>query len=437
MPYREIPRTIHFFILVVFLGTVTIPAFGAKPECENGICEGNERKTCPVDCPVDPPTEPPGGVPSCGCVTGLPSQQARPGRTYVRDLVLVGNPTTKYEIRLPSNYDVNAPGGLPVLVFLHGWGGSFRSLPTQFAKHAKNNGYIVVTPSGYGDGGRNSWNGFRSARLPNCDRGGPDCAAGPPEGPSTCVDIDGSGHNYCYDSCGDCPKWDGSLGDNTWNTGEFNFNGDYTCYWTTCRDSVAQIAAILDDIEKDYCVDRSRIWVSGCSNGGMFVYELAKDPRTSNRFAVFLPQVGAPHPGFVQADTNWTSSKYFMGFWGLSDTTVPGIADPDLQDIFGSDVALDTNFNGWLYMTADSIVDQWVQLNGLSEDDSIDPYDASSYSSSLDCKAWAPGSSPEDVEIVRCFFSGGHSCPGFGNMPAMMRNFALGRPLAVEQEFCQ
>ena len=419
-------HTLNAFISVfsVFLLLCIVPgnALAAKPVCGNEICEGNESKSCPQDCGdiTDPPPSP-GGIESCGCDTGLDSSAARAGRAYVRDLTVGTNPTTKYEVRLPSNYKVNKKGGHPVLVYLHGWGGSHRSLPTQFARHAKSNGYIVVTPTGYGDGGRNSWNGIRSAKLPERPDGytEADRDAGPPSGPSTCVDIDDSRFDYCYESCGPCPKWDGTTASNTWNDElGTNLDGDYTCYWTTCLDSVAQIEALLDTIEQDYCIDRSMIWVTGCSNGGMFLYELAKDDRTSNRFAGYLPQVGSPHPGFQQYNQSLVSPpKYFMGFWGESDTVVPGKGN------FAEGVALDTNSNGWLYMTADSIVDQWVLLNDLSESDRVDPYDASAYSSSLDCKAWK-GPAAEDAEIIRCFFQGGHSCPGFGEMPRMMWDFA-------------
>jgi len=173
------------------------------------------------------------------------------------------------------------------------------------------------------------------------------------------------------------------------------------------------------------------IWVTGCSNGGMFVYELAKDARTSGRFAGYLPQVGAPHPGFAQAPpSSVTPPKYFMGFWGSSDTTVPG------EGNFTDEVALDTNFNGWLYMTADSIANQWADMNGI-ETASATPvdYDASAYSSALDCKAWRVGPEADGAEIVWCFFQGGHSCPGFGNMPQMMWDFAKShrKPVAAAE----
>ena len=417
------------FTAVLVLSAVPDSARGAKPECGNGVCEGNESRTCPGDC-GSPPT---GDLdPSGGCETGLSTSEAKAGRRYVRDLLVDEGLTTQYEVRLPANYDKNSAAPHPLLVYLHGWGGSFRSLPTQFAQHAKSNGYLTVTPSGYGDGGPNSWNGFRSAKLHDCPTGytAEDCDAGPPLGPSTCVDIDGSQFNYCYDSCGECPKWNDAI-PNTWN-GEIgtDLNGEYTCYWTTCRDSVAQIVALLNEVEADYCIDRSMIWVTGCSNGGMFVYELAKDARTSGRFAGYLPQVGAPHPGFAQAPpSSVTPPKYFMGFWGSSDTTVPG------EGNFTDEVALDTNFNGWLYMTADSIANQWADMNGI-ETASATPvdYDASAYSSALDCKAWRVGPEADGAEIVWCFFQGGHSCPGFGNMPQMMWDFAESHPKPVPAE---
>ena len=437
MSLRLISRIGAISVGVLFLGLVSGSAFGAKPECGNRICEGNEPKTCSEDCGAEPPTDPPAATASCGCGSGLPASRARAGRSYVRDLLVDPNLTSKYEIRLPSNYNVDSLSGFPVIVYLHGWGGSYRSMPTQFKRFAKDHGIIAVTPTGYGDGGNNSWNGFRSARLPDCtSRPGytdTDCEAGPGPsyGPSTCVDLDDSRFDYCYDSCGDCPKWDGNDGnDNTWNTAEDNFNGNYTCYWTTCLDSVAQIEALLDEIERDYCVDRSMIWVTGCSNGGMFVYELAKDVRTSGRFAGYLPQVGSPHPGFVQENLLLPSPPgKFMGFWGTGDTTVPGVAN------FAPGVALDTNFNGWLYMSADSITEQWAALNDLTDDHIVDPFDASEYSSSLDCKAWI-GPNEGDAEIIRCFFQGGHSCPGFGNMPQMMWDFARDRPKEVDTVVC-
>ena len=38
---------------------------------------------------------------------------------------------------------------------------------------------------------------------------------------------------------------------------------------------------MLEHFISDYCVDLDRIYAAGCSNGGMFVYELANDPRSA------------------------------------------------------------------------------------------------------------------------------------------------------------
>lgn len=420
-------------LLVLLVAAVSGTVFAAKPVCGNGICEGNEPRTCKMDCESPPP--PASGVESCGCEYGLPASEARAGHKYVRELIVApGLPPTQYQVRLPDNYDVNATGGIPVLLYLHGWGGSYRSLPASVARHARANGYILVTPTGYGDGGPNSWNGFRSARLPICNSeegySEADCDAGPLAsgmGVSTCVDINDDQFDNCYESCmdayGNCPKWNGDDGiDNTWGA---EFNGEYTCYWTTCLDSVAQIEAILNDIERDYCIDRSMVWVTGCSNGGMFVYELAKDARTSQRFAGYLPQVGSPHPGFEQysSQSSVPPPRFFMGFWGTTDTTVPGIANFPIDS---PEVALDTNFNGWLYMPARGITTQWAMMNGFL--DLPLQYDASEYSSELDCRAWIDDQGADRAEIIECSFSGGHSCPGFGSMPQMMWDFARRHP---------
>ena len=167
------------------------------------------------------------------------------------------------------------------------------------------------------------------------------------------------------------------------------------------------------------------------------VYELAKDTRTAERFAGYLPQVGAPHPGFTQfADGASTPAKNFMGFWGTKDTTVPGVANfpPSAPE-----VALDTAFSGWLYIPADDIAATWAEANGNL--DSSTPYDASAYSSNLQCVGWIGpdlDSNGEPAEVVRCFFEGGHSCPGFGLMPDMMWDFALSHPnTTVPPATCQ
>lgn len=95
-----------------------------------------------------------------------------------------------------------------------------------------------MSMTGIGAWGWESWNGFGSTQSPG------------PKG-KTC---NTHSEDYCYHDCGNC---------------------DDNCWWTTCKDSVAQTLDVLNHVLDNYCIDMSMIWGTGCSNGGMFLYELA------------------------------------------------------------------------------------------------------------------------------------------------------------------
>ena len=66
------------------------------------------------------------------------------------------------------------------------------------------------------------------------------------------------------------------------------------------------------------CVDLEQVWVAGCSNGAMMVYEALADPRTAGIFVGGVSIVGAPHPGFWRPPS---SEAHLLGIWGLDDTS--------------------------------------------------------------------------------------------------------------------
>ncbi|KAI0017021.1 carbohydrate esterase family 1 protein [Xylariomycetidae sp. FL0641] len=53
------------------------------------------------------------------------------------------------------------------------------------------------------------------------------------------------------------------------------------------------IADLVDEVEAGYCVDTSRVYATGISNGGGFVDTLACDGDVGGRFAAFAPASGA------------------------------------------------------------------------------------------------------------------------------------------------
>merc|ERR1712048_75662 len=126
----------------------------------------------------------------------------------------------------------------------------------------------------------------------NSNRGGPWYswnAAGTvfspgPEGP-TCTNA-GSNPSYCYNSCS-CRS--------------------LQCWWTTCHNEVSAkgtgysgingyIPSLYDTLESQLCVDTTREYVAGESNGGIMTYELAT--AMSSRFAAAVPQFGSFHKGY-------------------------------------------------------------------------------------------------------------------------------------------
>ena len=126
---------------------------------------------------------------------------------------------TPYRVSVPAGYQPHT--AWPLLLALHGWGMPYES-ESGWHQHGRAHGYVVVTPQGFSDGGLGpSWNGAGSVGSPGaggatCTR--PHAAAG-----------------FCYPSCGKC--------------------GD-GCWWTTCLDSVGQVAALLDEVMGDWCAHR-------------------------------------------------------------------------------------------------------------------------------------------------------------------------------------
>lgn len=60
--------------------------------------------------------------------------------------------------------------------------------------------------------------------------------------------------------------------------------------WTDAVDDVGFVDALLDRLERDYCIDPRRVYATGMSNGGFFSHRLACEK--SDRFAAVAPVAG-------------------------------------------------------------------------------------------------------------------------------------------------
>ncbi|HWC20961.1 MAG TPA: prolyl oligopeptidase family serine peptidase [Flexivirga sp.] len=91
-------------------------------------------------------------------------------------------------------------------------------------------------------------------------------------------------------------------------------------------DDVKFTSDLLDQLQSDYCVDPSRTYATGKSNGAGFVNLLAC--RMADRFAAFAPTSGAFYP---QATEGCDSAKpvALLDIHGTGDSTIPYAGDPD------------------------------------------------------------------------------------------------------------
>merc|ERR1719160_2247822 len=151
--------------------------------------------------------------------------------------------------------------------------------------YADQNGFISVTPQGMNDNpnyGRPwySWNCVGTTQSPG--PGGPTCTQ------------KANYPSYCYTSCKPCTD-------------------KPQCDWTTCHNCVTPtgtgtsdvhgfIPSLYDTLESQLCIDTTREYAAGESNGGMMTYQLGVS--MSARLAAIAPQFGSFHQGFCQSPQN-------------------------------------------------------------------------------------------------------------------------------------
>jgi polyhydroxybutyrate depolymerase len=91
-------------------------------------------------------------------------------------------------------------------------------------------------------------------------------------------------------------------------------------------DDVAYLNAVIDDMERQYNVDKSRVYVAGHSNGGFMAHRLACD--STKRIAAIMSLAGATWKD--QSKCNPSEPIAVLQVHGDMDTEVPYNGGPDL-----------------------------------------------------------------------------------------------------------
>ncbi|MBS1914496.1 MAG: prolyl oligopeptidase family serine peptidase [Bacteroidetes bacterium] len=248
------------------------------------------------------------------------------------DSIVVGGMSRVFYLHLPATYDASG-ALLPLVIGLHGANqepvdgvASFSRL-TGFNAKADANGFIVVYPEGRGsrNGKELTWNG-----------GG--CCP-----PASALNVD----------------------------------------------DVAFIADLIDTLAARYRVDRSRVYATGISNGGIMSYRLACE--LSHRIAAIAPVAAAY---MVQGDCIVTRPVPALHIHSLQDPALP---------YNGGTGVLSPNFP---FPSVDSAIATWLHVCGCA---SI--ADTLHATANLLARRWSRCTPGGEVQLYATS-DGGHSWPG-------------------------
>lgn len=123
-------------------------------------------------------------------------------------------------------------------------------------------------------------------------------------------------------------------------------------------DDVTFTLELLDELQKTYCIDTSRIWATGKSNGAGFTTVLACDAEATKRIAAFAPVSGAIYLDANQQLPPCNPSRLpipMMEFHGFKDTTIPYAGGENTRGNANS-----TDIVTW--------VDDWAKRDGFEVD---------------------------------------------------------------------
>jgi poly(3-hydroxybutyrate) depolymerase len=291
-----------------------------------------------------------------------------------RQVLQIGSIERQFRIFYPTDYSANAHN--PLVILLHGWGGNENSFLNQDAlrRTADARGVVLVAPRGLGSGApdfaNNSWTfsgsdtGVTEAGMPICD------ATLTPD--------------YRYPSC------------------KASKIAVTTCAWTHCQgqshtdiDFLVELLALL---ETQQCIDSDRLYLMGGSNGGNFVWDVARAPRLSNKLAAVASWIGLPHKSYLTPATAAALPPALL-ITGTKDKTDP---PGDWDDFTVTTTSNQTD--RYFYESASATIRAWSAASGCPVGAVAAPVAAPS---PFDCRAYCPGAR-QDVPALDCRLEMGH-----------------------------
>jgi len=266
-----------------------------------------------------------------------------------------GYPDRPFDVFVPSSYSERA--AMPVVVFLHGGGGNGEQTQTTTCSNGdpgdarclqalgEREGFITVYPNGTGT------RLLRDVRTWNAGGGGPDYACA-------------SGH-----AC------------------EANV------------DDIAYLNAVLDQLDREFNVDASRVYFSGFSNGAAMAHRVGCE--MADRVAAIAP-VSGENEFATSADCNPARPMPVLDIHGTADpcwtyaSSTTACADQDPRPKIGA---------------AESTAG-WVARDGCTGDGTVSALpDAADDGMTSSVRTWSDCSGGAEVRLIT-ITGGGHVFPG-------------------------
>ncbi len=261
--------------------------------------------------------------------------------------------TRSFRIHVPTSANATKP--YPMVVAFHGWGGDEGSFlrDTAVVAEADARGYVVVAPLGLG--GEEPGNHFSSWSFSGSTTG----LDGTPAAGQICDDV--LTQDYDYPSCSGVAQ-----------------NG---CSWTHCTDDDIEFAVeLVETVSKNVCVDSDRVYAVGGSNGGMFVWDLARRESSASVFSAIAALIGMPHRGYLDPPVLER---------GMPAILITGMNDPTSPPGEWGDTTFTTTSDGdyFYYTGATAITKVWADAHRCDTTVAPDVFDVGV--ADVDCRAWS------------------------------------------------
>eukprot|EP01084_Bolivina_argentea_P069879 127078_1 len=171
------------------------------------------------------------------------------------------------------------------------------------------------------------------------------------------------------------------------------------CNWCSCHnDDIGYLRELTTFIESQYCVDKSREYVIGYSNGGMMTQRIACE--ANDIFAAAAAFAGQMSPGFDCKPKYNQYTMPFMNIWEYRDQSVPGLSGMSASGLY--------------FLTVDQVQKQFAEFNGC--DVNVEMEDIESISDGIQgwqCKSYNKNCRNNAFTMV-CGWNGTHDYPTNG-----------------------